>query len=55
MAVILNNFNHERWAIIAMSLSTQRLIVEECFKWSQQRQAFGKPLSSQAVVRRIST
>jgi alkylation response protein AidB-like acyl-CoA dehydrogenase len=65
-------FNHERWAIIAMSLSTQRLIVEECLKyvaycshlkalfpdtmafscrWSQQRQAFGKPLSSQAVVR----
>ncbi|KAF8269135.1 acyl-CoA dehydrogenase [Lactarius quietus] len=51
MAVILNNFNHERWAIIGMSLSTQRLIVEECLKWSQQRQAFGKPLSSQAVVR----
>ncbi|KAN0129166.1 acyl-coa dehydrogenase [Lactarius tabidus] len=51
MAVILHNFNHERWAIVVMSLSTQRLIVEECLKWSQQRQAFGKPLSSQAVVR----
>ncbi|KAH9049217.1 acyl-CoA dehydrogenase [Lactarius deliciosus] len=51
MSVILSNFNHERWMIIAMSLSTQRLIVEECLKWSQQRQAFGKALSSQAVVR----
>jgi alkylation response protein AidB-like acyl-CoA dehydrogenase len=72
MIVILNNFNHERWATIAMSLSTQRLIVEECLKyvayrshfkpffpdtmafscrWSQERQVFGKPLNSQAVVR----
>jgi alkylation response protein AidB-like acyl-CoA dehydrogenase len=33
MAVILHNFNHERWAIVVMSLSTQRLIVEECLKW----------------------
>jgi alkylation response protein AidB-like acyl-CoA dehydrogenase len=33
MGVILNNFNHERWTIIAMSLSTQRLIVEECLKY----------------------
>ena len=67
MSVILSNFNHERWLILSMSLSTQRLIVEECLKyvalslcehlfliscrWSQQRRAFGKPLSSQAVVR----
>ncbi|KAI0276143.1 acyl-CoA dehydrogenase [Russula aff. rugulosa BPL654] len=51
MSVILSNFNHERWMILSMSLSTQRLIVEECLKWSQQRQAFGKPLSSQAVIR----
>lgn len=33
MAVILNNFNHERWALVAISLSTQRLIVEECLKY----------------------
>ena len=32
MAVILHNFNHERWAIVVMSVSTQRLIVEECLK-----------------------
>lgn len=51
MSVILSNFNHERWMILAMGLSMQRLIVEECLKWSQQRQAFGKPLNAQAVVR----
>lgn len=33
MSVILSNFNHERWLILAMSLSTQRLIVEECLKY----------------------
>jgi alkylation response protein AidB-like acyl-CoA dehydrogenase len=32
MTVILSNFNHERWLILSMSLSTQRLIVEECLK-----------------------
>jgi alkylation response protein AidB-like acyl-CoA dehydrogenase len=33
MSVILSNFNHERWLILAMSLSTQRLIVEESLKY----------------------
>ncbi|KAI0281512.1 acyl-CoA dehydrogenase, partial [Russula brevipes] len=51
MSVILSNFNHERWMILSMGLSTQRLIVEECLKWSQQRQAFGKALNAQAVIR----
>jgi alkylation response protein AidB-like acyl-CoA dehydrogenase len=27
------------------------MITEECLKWVSQRKAFGKPLSSQAVVR----
>jgi alkylation response protein AidB-like acyl-CoA dehydrogenase len=51
MSVILSNFNHERWMITVMSASTQRRIVEECLKWSNQRVAFGKPLNSQAVIR----
>ncbi|EIN10183.1 acyl-CoA dehydrogenase [Punctularia strigosozonata HHB-11173 SS5] len=51
MSVILSNFNHERWMITVMSASTQRRIVEECLKWSNQRIAFGKPLNSQAVIR----
>ncbi|GBE79103.1 Acyl-CoA dehydrogenase apdG [Sparassis crispa] len=51
MSVILSNFNHERWMIVGNSLGAQRLVVEECLKWVNQRTAFGKPLSTQAVVR----
>ncbi|CCM03970.1 uncharacterized protein FIBRA_06126 [Fibroporia radiculosa] len=51
LQVILSNFNHERWMIICTSLSAQRMVVEECLKWVNQRMVFGKPLSSQAVVR----
>ena len=33
------------------SIRSQRGIVEECLKWVNQRKVFGKPLSSQAIVR----
>ncbi|KAI9511847.1 acyl-CoA dehydrogenase NM domain-like protein [Russula earlei] len=49
--VMLSNFNHERWVMAAGSARSQRLIVEECLKWVNQRKAFGKPLASQAVIR----
>ncbi|TFY56995.1 hypothetical protein EVG20_g8714 [Dentipellis fragilis] len=49
--VILSNFNHERWVMCCASARSQRLVVEEVLKWISQRKAFGKPLSSQAVVR----
>ncbi|EPQ54019.1 acyl-CoA dehydrogenase NM domain-like protein [Gloeophyllum trabeum ATCC 11539] len=49
--VMLSNFNHERWVMCCSSARSQRLIVEECLKWTQQRKAFGKPLNSQAVIR----
>ncbi|KAH9926830.1 acyl-CoA dehydrogenase/oxidase [Amylocystis lapponica] len=49
--VILSNFNHERWVMCCSSSRSQRLAVEECLKWVTQRKAFGKPLSSQAVIR----
>ncbi|PPQ69164.1 hypothetical protein CVT26_003538 [Gymnopilus dilepis] len=49
--VMLSNFNHERWVMICSSARSQRLIVEECLKWTTQRKAFGKPLHSQAVIR----
>ncbi|PCH42294.1 acyl-CoA dehydrogenase [Wolfiporia cocos MD-104 SS10] len=49
--VILSNFNHERWVMICASVRAQRNVVEECLKWVNQRKAFGKPLSSQAVIR----
>ena len=32
MQVILSNFNHERWMVVATSITAQRLIVEECLK-----------------------
>lgn len=51
MKVILSNFNHERWMIACCSARTQRLIVEECLKWSSQRIVFGKPLNAQPVIR----
>ncbi|EJD00822.1 acyl-CoA dehydrogenase NM domain-like protein [Fomitiporia mediterranea MF3/22] len=51
MKVVLSNFNHERWMIVCVGLRTQRLIVEECLKWANQRKVFGKPLIAQAVVR----
>jgi len=51
MQVILSNFNHERWMVTATSISAQRLAVEECLKWATQRIVFGKPLTSQAVIR----
>ncbi|KAI0690637.1 peroxisomal acyl-CoA-dehydrogenase [Cytidiella melzeri] len=49
--VILSNFNHERWTMCCGSARTQRYIIEECLKWTNQRKAFGKPLNSQAVIR----
>ncbi|KAG1736600.1 acyl-CoA dehydrogenase/oxidase [Suillus occidentalis] len=49
--VILSNFNHERWVMCCSSARGQRSIVEECLKWATQRMAFGKPLTSQAVIR----
>jgi len=51
MSVILSNFNHERWMVTATSQSAQRVIVEECLKWTNQRMVFGKPLNAQAVIR----
>ncbi|KDR74525.1 hypothetical protein GALMADRAFT_71018 [Galerina marginata CBS 339.88] len=51
MSVILSNFNHERWMVCATSISAHRLVVEESLKWSTQRIVFGKPLTSQAVIR----
>ncbi|KAJ7265908.1 acyl-CoA dehydrogenase/oxidase [Mycena haematopus] len=51
MSVILTNFNHERWMLICTALSAQRVVVEECLKWASQRMVFGKPLTSQAVIR----
>jgi len=49
--VILSNFNHERWTMVCGSLRLSRSIIEECLKWSNQRQVFGKSLIDQPVIR----
>ncbi|TPX62529.1 hypothetical protein PhCBS80983_g00251 [Powellomyces hirtus] len=49
--VIMFNFNHERWFIVAGVTRAMRLVVEECFMWAQQRLVFGKPLIEQPVIR----
>ncbi|KAJ3154050.1 hypothetical protein HDU86_004975 [Geranomyces michiganensis] len=48
---IAHNFNHERWFIVAGVTRAMRLVTEECFKWSNQRLVFGKPLIEQPVIR----
>lgn len=50
-SVIMANFNHERWTIIAGSIRMSRLVTEECLKWSNQRKVFGKRLIDQPVIR----
>ncbi|KAI0783556.1 peroxisomal acyl-CoA-dehydrogenase [Abortiporus biennis] len=49
--VMLSNFNHERWVMCCASARSQRLLIDECLKWTAQRKAFGKPLNSLAVIR----
>lgn len=48
---MLSNFNHERWVMCCASARAQRLVVEECMKWANQRKVYGKALNEQAVVR----
>ncbi|KAN0061521.1 hypothetical protein ACQY0O_006368 [Thecaphora frezii] len=49
--VILSNFNHERWVMCCSTIRAARAVVEQTMLWVNQRKAFGKPLSSQPVVR----
>lgn len=49
--IMLSNFNHERWVMACASVRSQRRIVEDCLKWTNQRKVFGKPLHAQAVIR----
>lgn len=48
---IMYNFNHERWMIVGYVVAGIRGVVEETFKWANQRQAFGMTLIKQPVVR----
>ncbi|RKO96843.1 acyl-CoA dehydrogenase NM domain-like protein [Caulochytrium protostelioides] len=48
--VIMTNFNKERWAMVSGILPACREVVTECYKWVNQREAFGKPLAKQPVL-----
>lgn len=48
---IMANFNHERWGMCCQNLAFSRNVVEECFKWANQRKVFGKKLLQQPVIR----
>jgi len=50
-ALIMYNFNHERWFIVAQFIASMRVVIADCFKWACQRMAFGKPLIEQPVLR----
>lgn len=49
--IVLSNFNHERWVMCCGAIRGARGIVEILLKWANQRKAFGRPLTAQAVVR----
>jgi alkylation response protein AidB-like acyl-CoA dehydrogenase len=46
----MQNFSKERWLICARMIATTRYTVEECWKWSMQREVFGKPLVNQPLI-----
>ena len=50
-AVVMNNFNHERWFMACAVIRQMRVVTEECLKWSNQRLVFGKRLIEQPVIR----
>ncbi|KAJ3219523.1 hypothetical protein HK099_004665 [Clydaea vesicula] len=49
--VVMSNFNHERWVMCVGSVRGTKSIIEECFKWANQRKVFGRPLINQPVIR----
>ncbi|KAJ5097936.1 hypothetical protein N7532_004937 [Penicillium argentinense] len=49
--VIMSNFNHERFMMVAAVVRMSMTIVEECLKWCNQRIVFGKKLVEQPAIR----
>merc|ERR1712226_335166 len=50
-ALVMYSFNHERWFIVSTFLAGCRVCIADCFKWANQRMAFGRPLIEQPVLR----
>ncbi|KRX00823.1 Cytochrome b5-like heme/steroid binding domain [Pseudocohnilembus persalinus] len=48
---IMNNFNHERFQVTIECLGASRLMVEECMRYAHNRNAFGKKLIDQPVIK----
>ncbi|EXJ71195.1 uncharacterized protein A1O5_06189 [Cladophialophora psammophila CBS 110553] len=51
MKMITTNFNHERLAIVIGITRTSRVALSAAFEYVMEREAFGKPLIEQPVVR----
>lgn len=49
--VIMSNFNHERFMMVAAVVRMSMTIVEECLKWCNQRIVFNKKLVEQPGIR----
>jgi alkylation response protein AidB-like acyl-CoA dehydrogenase len=48
---IMENFNHERFALIAMTNRFSRVCLEESLKFANKRKTFGKTLVQHPVIR----
>ncbi|MGH1373283.1 MAG: acyl-CoA dehydrogenase family protein [Cellvibrionaceae bacterium] len=48
---IVHNFNTERIGIVALSLASAKVCMEEAAQWAVDRKTFGKPLSKHQVIR----
>ncbi len=48
---IVQNFNHERWIIAIGANRQSRECYREAFEWAMKREAFGKPLIKNAIIR----
>eukprot|EP00927_Polykrikos_kofoidii_P059996 TRINITY_DN55078_c0_g1_i1.p1 TRINITY_DN55078_c0_g1~~TRINITY_DN55078_c0_g1_i1.p1 ORF type:complete len:470 (+),score=54.26 TRINITY_DN55078_c0_g1_i1:56-1411(+) len=49
--IIMSNFNHERFAICAMTNRFSRVCMEEALKFASKRKTFGKTLIQHDVIR----
>jgi alkylation response protein AidB-like acyl-CoA dehydrogenase len=48
---VMQNFNHERWALIIQISRFCRVCIEDCFKYANKRKTFGKRLIENGVIR----
>jgi alkylation response protein AidB-like acyl-CoA dehydrogenase len=47
----MDNFNHERWAIIVQATRFARVCLEEAIKYAHKRKTFGQRLIDHPVIR----